>query len=289
MARPDRVSKGRWSWVFFALLAWLTLATGCSGVLQNIGARWATHKISAVFDLDDAQETATRAAVDRAIASAPEVLGPRLDLLVATVDRGLSKGLNEQNMLVIERQVDILMDKAVVWIVDEAAPILATLRDEQIDHAERELDERLQETRDELNAPEDERLRNRQEKFVDAIEKWTGRLTDAQEMAIRVYVAAMPDEAADRLRADEQRLAEIAEGLRQHPGAPAIRDLLWNAWEQREDWGPGTRSAEARRADGRKTLFFVYDLLDAKQRDQMSERLHEMHGTVKRLLGTAGE
>jgi hypothetical protein len=289
MARPDRVSKGRWSWVFFALLAWLTLATGCSGVLQNIGARWATHKISDVFDLDDAQETATRAAVDRAIASAPEVLGPRLDLLVATVDRGLSKGLNEQNMLVIERQVDILMDKAVVWIVDEAAPILATLRDEQIDHAERELDERLQETRDELNAPDDERLRNRQEKFVDAIEKWTGRLTDAQEMAIRVYVAAMPDEAADRLRADEQRLAEIAEGLRQHPGAPAIRDLLWNAWEQREDWGPGTRSAEARRADGRKTLFFVYDLLDAKQRDHMSERLHEMHGTVKRLLGTAGE
>jgi hypothetical protein len=289
MARPDRVSKGRWSWVFFAVLAWLTLATGCSGVLQNIGARWATHKISDVFDLDDAQETATRAAVDRAIASAPEVLGPRLDLLVATVDRGLSKGLNEQNVLVIERQVDILMDKAVVWIVDEAAPILATLRDEQIDHAERELDERLQETRDELNAPEDERLRNRQEKFVDAIEKWSGRLSDAQETAIRAYVAAMPDEAADRLRADEQRLAEIADGLREHPGAPAIRDLLWNAWEQREDWGPGTRSAEARRADGRKTLFFAYDLLDAEQRDHMSERLHEMHGTVKRLLGTAGE
>ena len=289
MGRPDPVSKGRWRSVFFFLLAWLILATGCSGVLQNIGARWVTHKISAVFDLDQAQETATRAAVDRAIASAPEVLGPRLDLLVATVDRGLSKGLNEQNMLVIERQVDILMDKAVVWIVDEAAPILATLRDEQIDHAERELDERLQETRDELNAPEDERLRNRQEKFVDAIEKWSGRLSDAQETAIRAYVAAMPDEAADRLRADEQRLAEIADGLREHPGAPAIRDLLWNAWEQREDWGPGTRSAEARRADGRKTLFFVYDLLDAKQRDHMSERLHEMHGTVKRLLGTAGE
>jgi len=99
----------------------------------------------------------------------------------------------------------------------------------------------------------------------------------------------MPDEAADRLRADEQRLADIANGLREHPGAPAIRDLLWNAWKQREDWGPGTRSAEERRADGRETLFFVYDLLDAKQRDHMSKRLHEMHETVKRLLGTAGE
>ena len=287
MARTDRVSKIHWRWFLLFLLGWLTLAAGCSGLLQNLGARWATHKISTVFDLDEVQQTATRAAVDRAIASAPEVLGPRLDLLVATVDRALSKGLNEQNMLVIERQVDILMDKAVSWIVDEAAPILATLRDEQIDHAERELDQRLQETRDELNAPTGERLRSRQEKFVEAIEKWTGRLSDAQKNAIRAYVAAMPDEAADRLRADERRLADIADGMRQHPGAPAIRDLLWNAWKQREDWGTGTRSAEERRADGRSTLFFVYDLLDAKQRDHMSERLHEMHQTVKRLLGTA--
>lgn len=289
MVRSRQPSRRSRRTLVAVLLCGLLLASGCTGVLQNLGARWATGKIAAVFDLDEAQRIATREAVDRTIASAPEVLGPRLDLLVATVDRALSKGMTEKKMLVLERQVDILMDKAVLWIVDEAAPILATLRDEQIDHAERELDERLQETRDELNAPEDERLRNRQEKFVDAIEKWSGRLSDAQETAIRAYVAAMPDEAADRLRADEQRLAEIADGLREHPGAPAIRDLLWNAWEQREDWGPGTRSAEARRADGRKTLLFVYDLLDTRQRDHMSERLHEMHGTVKRLLGTAGE
>jgi len=274
--------------VRLSLLLAIGLAAGCTGVLQNLGAKWATNKISSVFDFDDAQREATRGAVDRAIASAPELLGPRIDLLVATVDRSLAKGMSEENMLVIERQVDILMDKAVAWIVDEAAPILATLSDEQIDHAERELDARLQDTRDELNAPPQERLESRQEKFVDAIAKWTGRLSDAQENAIRAYVASMPDEAADRLRADEQRLAQIADELRKHPDAPAVRDLLWNAWEQREDWGPGTRSPEARRADGRKTLHFVYELLDAKQIDHMSERLHEMHATVKTLLGTGG-
>jgi hypothetical protein len=140
------------------LVCGLALASGCTGVLQNLGARWVTGKIAAVFDLDDEQRTATRAAVDSAIASAPDVLGPRLDLLVATVDRALAKGMTEKKILVIERQVDILMDKAVSWILDEAAPILGTLSDKQIDHAERELDERLQETRDELNAPEDERV-----------------------------------------------------------------------------------------------------------------------------------
>ncbi len=281
-SRPRARSSGRLA----ALAVVVLLVGGCTGVLQNLGARWATNKIAGVFDLDEAQKAATRAAVDRAIADAPEVLGKRLDLLVATVDRALSKGLEEQNMRIIERQVDIMLDKAVAWIIDEAAPILATLRDDQIDHAERELDERLQETREELNAPPDERLESRQEKFVEAIEKWTGSLSDKQEDAIRAYVAAMPDEAADRLEADEKRLAYIADELRKHPGAPAIRELLWDAWKQREDWGPGTRSAEERRADGRKTLFFVYDLLDAEQRDHMSERLHEMHGMVEKLMGT---
>lgn len=272
--------------IWLSFIGAIALAAGCTGVLQNLGAKWATNKISNVFDLDDEQSEATRAAVDRAIAEAPELLGPRLDLLVANVDRSLYKGMNEQSMLVIERQVDLLMDKAVAWIIDEAAPILATLSDAQIDHAERELDERLQETRDELNAPRAERLETRQEKFVDAIERWTGRLSDSQELAIRAYVAAMPDEAPDRLRADEQRLAHIVAELRKHPGAPAIRELLWQAWKQREDWGPGTRSAETRRADGRNTLFFVYELLDDQQIDHMSERLHGMHATVKKLLGT---
>jgi hypothetical protein len=286
MERISRFPPRRAAALVGLMICGLALASGCTGVLQNLGARWVTGKIAAVFDLDDEQRTATRKAVDRTIASAPEVLGPRLDLLVATVDRALAKGMTEKTVLALERQVDILMDKAVSWILDEAAPILATLSDEQIDHAERELDERLQETRDELNAPEDERLESRQEKFVEAIEKWSGRLSDAQELEIRSFVASMPDEAPDRLRADEQRLAAIADRMREHPGAPTIRDLLWTAWTQREDWGPGTRSAQERRADGRRTLLFVFDLLDAKQRDHMSERLHEMHDMVKRLLGT---
>lgn len=286
MARAEHARRRFRRAACVSLVGAIVLLAGCTGVLQNLGARWATNKISGVFDLDDEQRKATRAAVDRAIDEAPELLGPRLDLLVATVDRSLSKGMSEQRMLIIERQVDLLMDKAVAWIIDEAAPILATLRGDQIDHAERELDERLQETRDELNAPAAERLETRQDKFVDAIEKWSGRLSDPQERAIRAYVSAMPDEAADRLRADEQRLAHIAAELREHPGASEIRELLWQAWKQREDWGPGTRSAEARRADGRKTLFFVYELLDDDQIDHMSERLHEMHAMVKKLLGT---
>lgn len=284
MTRAPRLRLG----MLALLLGFLALGFGCTGVLQNLGARWVTSKISDVFDLDEAQREATRAAVERSMASAPEVLGPRIDLLVATVDRALCKGLNEQNMVVIERQIDVMLDKAAAWIIDEAAPILVTLKDEQITRAQRQLDERLRETREELHAPPEERLTERQDKFIEAIEEWTGRLSEAQQNAIRAHVSAMPDEAADRLRADERRLADLADMLRTHPGAPAIREALWDAWKSREDWGPGTRSPEARRADGRETLFFVYGLLDDDQRDHLSARLHEMHDKVNRILGIAG-
>jgi len=288
MPRARHGSRRGVPWAVLLVCCGLAFASGCTGVLQNLGARWATNRISDVFDLDPIQRDATRAAVDRTMASAPEVLGPRIDFLVSTVDRALCQGLDEPKMLVIERQVDVLLDKVAAWIIDEAAPIVATLDDAQIAHAQQALDKRLEETRDPLNAPADERLADRQNKFIDAIEEWAGRLSAEQEAAIRAHVAVMPDEAAARMRADERRLADLSDLLRAHPGAPAVRELLWNAWKSREDWGPHTRSPEARRADGRTTLLFVYGLLDQRQKDHLSARLHEMHDKVNRILGITG-
>lgn len=287
MRRSDRAAThGRRHLVLVSLLL-ASLAGGCSGLLQNIGARWVTRQIGEELDLDQEQREATRAAVQRVLAAAPGVLGPGIDLLVATVDRAIAKGFDEENMFIIEKQIDRLLDRAVSWILDEAAPILATLRDDQIDHAERSLDERLTKTREELAKPANERSKDRQDKFVDAIEEWTGTLSEAQERALRRYVAALPDEAAARLATDEKRLADIANTLRQHPGPTVVRQVLWEAWKNREDWGPHTRSPEERRAAGRETLFYVYGLLTAKQRDYMSEHLHEIHAKVKSFLGAA--
>ncbi len=286
MRRADPATTSRRRLVVVSLLL-ASLVLGCSGLFQNIGARWVTRQIGEELDLDQDQREATRLAVHRVMTAAPRVLGPGIDVLVATVDRAIAKGFDEVNTLAIEKQVDRLLDKGVGWILDEAAPILATLRDDQIDHAERSLDERLKETREELAKPPDERSADRQEKFVEAIEEWAGSLSDAQEQALREYVAALPDEAAARLAADEKRLADIADTIRQHPGASVVRQVLWDAWKKREDWGPNTRSPEERRAAGRETLFYVYGLLTAKQKDHMSERLHEIYTQVKSFLGAA--
>ena len=289
MVRSDHTSRTSRRALVLVFLVWASFTVGCSGVLQNIGERWVTRQIGEALDLDEAQREATRAAVHRVLASASEVLGPRLELLIATVDRAIIRGFDEKNMLIIEKQIDILLDKGVAWIIDEVAPILATLRDDQIDHGERSLNERLAETREELAKPADERSEDRQDKFVEAIEEWTGSLSDAQEKALRTYVAALRDEAADRLAADEKRLADIADTLREHPGPAAVRQALWDAWKNHEDWGPNTRSPEERKTDGRETLFYVYGVLDAKQKDHMSEHLHDMYAKVKSFLEAASD
>lgn len=271
-----------------ALSLLLLLAVGCTGLLQNLGARWVTRQISVEFNLDEAQTAATRAAVDKLMAAAPAALGSKIDMLVATVDVAIAKGLTEEKLVRMERQVDGLIDTIAGAIIDEAAPIMATLRDDQIQFVEMRIEKRLEEAREKLAEPSEDRVEKRQDQFVDAVEDWAGSLTDGQEAALRKYVANLPDEAAARLEADERRVARFSKLARTHPDAPTIRDAIWQEWKNREDWGPNARPPAARRAEGRQALLFVYDLLDAAQRDHASKHLHELHDKLKSFFGAAG-
>lgn len=271
-----------------ALSTCLLVMVGCTGLLQNLGARLVTRKIAAEFNLDEAQTVAARASVDRIMAAAPGALSTRIDMLVATVDAAIAKGLTEKKLIGMERQVYALLDIVAGGIIDEAAPILATLRDEQIDFAEARIETRLDEARERLAKPKEARIEKRQDAFIEAVEDWSDSLSDSQEETLRRLVAGLPDEAAARLATDERRLQRVGVLFRKHPGAQAIRDGLWNEWKAREDWGPQARPPEARRAESRQALLFVYGLLDAKQKDHASQHLHELHDKAKAFLGTAG-
>ena len=285
MTSPSRHSP-RSSVVALSLL--LVLAAGCTGLFQNLGARWVTRQIAVEFNFDEAQTAATRASVDKLMAAAPAALGSKIDMLVATVDVAIAKGLTEEKLMRMERQVDGLMDTVAGAIIDEAAPIMATLRDDQIHFVEKRIEKRLEEAREELAAPLEERVQERQDQFVDAVEDWAGSLTDGQEAALRRYVANLPDEAGGRLEADERRVARFTKLARTHPDAATICVAMWEEWKNREDWGPDARPPSARRAEGRQALLFVYGLLDAGQRDHASKHLHELHDKVKSFFGAAG-
>lgn len=264
------------------------LVGGCTGLLQNLGARWVTRQIATELNLDEAQTAATRASVDRLIAAAPEALGSRVHMLVATVDVAIAKGLTEKKLLGLERQVDDILDIAAGAIIDEASPILATLRDDQIDFAEARIRKRLDEAREEIEKPAAVRLEKRQDEFVAAVEDWSGSLSDRQVSALRAYVAGLPDESAVRLEADERRVERVAAVFRKHPGPEVIRETLWKEWKNREDWGPKARPPRARRAEGRQALLFVYGLLDTGQKTHASKHLHELHQKIESFFSAAG-
>ena len=274
-------------WLVLLLFS-LALATGCSGLLQNLGAKWVTRQIAAEFNLDEAQTTATRASIDRLLEAAPEALNSKVDMLVATVDAAIAQGLTEKKLLGMEKQVDKIVDIVAGAIIDEASPILATLRDDQIDFVEARINERLDEAREELDEPKEERVEKRQDAFVNAVEDWVDDLSSEQEASLRKFVAGLPDEAPARLAADEIRLARVGKVFRKHPGSQAIRDALWYEWKHREEWGPGSRPPAQRRAEGREALLFVYGMLNAEQKTHASEHLHELHQKVKSFLGMAG-
>lgn len=285
MTSPSRYSRRP---AVLALSLFLLLALGCTGLLQNIGARWVTRQIAVEFNFDEAQTAATRASVDKLMAAAPAVLGTKIEMLVATVDTAIAKGFTEEKLVGMERQVDGLIDTVASAIIDEAAPIMATLRDDQIDFVEKRIEKRLEEAREELAEPAEDRLEKRQDEFVEAVDDWAGSLSEGQEAALRNYVAKLPDEAAVRLAADERRVARFTKLARTHPDTATIRDAMWEEWKNREDWGPNARPPSARRAEGRQAILFVYGLLDAGQRDHASKHLHELHDKVKSFFGAAG-
>ena len=278
--RPQTMRMRRASWIVL-----LVFVVGCSGLMQNIGARWVTRQLASEFDLNDQQTAETRASVNRLIAKAPSVIGPRVDMLVATTDRAMAKGLTDRDLMSLERQLDKLLDAVAGPVIDEAAPILATLSDAQIDHAAARFEERFDEVREKLEQPADERLERRQDKFVEAIEEWTDDLSESQITALRTYVTRFPDEGALQLKADEARVGEIETVLRQHSGAQSVRDVLWKAWTEREDWGPEARSPAERRAESRRTLLYIYGLMTPTQKEHARGHLHELHDRVKRFLG----
>ena len=181
-----------------------------------------------------------------------------------------------------------LLDIVAAAIIDEAAPVLATLRDEQIDFVERPASgPGSRRPKKSIATPKEERLEKRQDAFVEAVEDWADDLSEEQEKALREFVAGLPDEATARLATDYVRLERMGALFRKHPGAQAIRDGLWGEWKHREDWGPDARPPQARRAEGRRALLFVYGMLSAEQRDHASEHLHELHEKVKTFLGAS--
>ena len=275
-----------WRMRWASYMALLMLVAGCSGAMQSYGKRLVVGKVAEELHLDGTQRAMVKASVDRLFNQAPGLLGERAEDIFAAADGVLAAGFEEQELVAAGTLIETLLDDTIAAIVDELAPLLETLRDEQIDHFEVRTRDRFVEEQETIDAPPADRLRMRQDEVIERLEKWTGSLDDQQEEALRRYTADLPDDGPDKLAADEARVAAFLEVLRRHPGKDAISEALQNAWRTREDWGPDARPVAVRQAEGRSTLRYIHALLSPKQRESMREHLRGLHKRLRAFLKT---
>lgn len=260
-------------------------AVGCTGMVRRIAVRQVTGELEEAFALDDAQSERASASINLLIDEVPTLVLPALSRLVAEADETIAAGATEEKLRSLERGWDALADRVAGRVLDELAPLLASLRDAQIGHGAAYGREKLAESREELNEEGAARLEERQDSFVESVETWAGSLSAAQARALRRHVTSQPDESSLRLDADERRLEMVERTLRAHPGAPAVRAVLWNLWRGRDDLGPDAPTAAERRARGRATLLFVDAMMTAAQRAHAREHLAGEHARARRFLG----
>lgn len=267
-----------------ALVAMTLLLSGCSGLVQRIGTRYAVGQLDDVFDLDDAQEEMAEASIEHLLVELPPLVRRDIAGLVYAMDRELAASATDEGLLRIEARLDRLLEKVATRVIPEVAGLMATLEAAQVEHAMAWAREQMDDRREELQRPADERLKERQDALVDTFEEWTGDVSSGQERAIRRHVRSLPDEERTRLAVDERRLAEVERLLQRGAAADAVAALLSRQLRLREELGPGAPSVAERRARGRATLLFLDGLLGAEQRHHARRHLTSQYARIRRFL-----
>mgnify|MGYP000485313324 CR=1 FL=1 len=128
-------------------------------------------------------------------------------------------------------RTDALYRDHAALAIPVAVGILSEITPAQIDHLAGEFDERNSEyVENYLNEDLEERAEARSERYIERVERWTGRLDDRQRQLIAGAVREMPDTAEPWLeyrRAQQQRLLRL---LRSQATPDQLREFLTAWW-----------------------------------------------------------
>ena len=156
-----------------------------------------------------------------------------LPLIIAYLD-GVRHSIREaESSIVATCLVDgalLLLQRHARLAIDLSVPLLAGLNAEQISHLAEYMAQRQQNTVERyLNPDPQQRQASRQERFIDRIERWTGKLDDNQQQQVRRALERIPDLTAHWLTHRAQQTDRLLAMLKTGANAEALRDYL-NRW-----------------------------------------------------------
>lgn len=187
---------------------------------------------------------------------------PMLVAFLDEVERQAADGLARREITCLFNMADRIYRRHARLAAEVAVPLLSEITGAQIDHLEASLAEDAEEYREEYLAPDpQEQAAERAERVTRRVERWTGRLDQAQREVVAAGIGGIPDMAPDWLDYRLAREAALLQLLRSGADAGDLHRFLVESWVELAGWSP---EADERLARVRRQTIELLVALDGQ-------------------------
>ena len=282
----------RWLRIFAAMALTVVLAGGCSMArLAYQQADWLLlREVDSYLDLGDVQRQRVEGALETSLHRHRTEHLPEFARAFAEAARRARAGLHEADLRWAFEQGQTLLTDTAALMLPTLAATLAELTPEQRRFLARRITEYNEDyaERHQLDAPQQQRMRERAERAVERIENWTGPLYDEQRALVREARMAMPDISGDWLDYSRGRQTELMALLNRGAPAAEVETLLRSWWLDRSALPAQLARKRNALLEGRIRLLARLDTtLDSVQREHLVNRLEDLADDADALVREA--
>ena len=189
-------------------------------------------------------------------------------------------------------EIDQLLDdlnRLFSLLIDESVPLAVTtlqmLNDDQLNYFEQRLEKNLKDDTKDISRDPETRHSQRTENVVADIEKWTGKLNDAQVVLIAEHLADMPDTTKDWSRFRSYRNQRLLQTLRAGSSNRRLARVIRDGWVTRDMADEQSREKWAGNRNRYRELLVEFDLtMTKRQRKKMLRRFSKFANNLANLL-----
>lgn len=269
----------------------LVLLTGCSAIRlgYNNAASLTYWWLDGYIDFTDAQAQPVRDRLAALHAWHRQRELPALADLLQQMQTLAAGDVTPQQVCALTDPIRQHLRRLAAQVAESMAPIVPTLRPEQLEHLAEQFEKHNQTWREEwLDGTAAELQERRLERTIDRYESFYGRLSDAQQALLRQRIAASSYDPrlawAERLRRQRDMLRVFQEHRGGERPAHVQAELLALLQRSLEPPEPEYRQQfESTLQEGCQTLAALHNSASPAQRRQLIERLRAYESTFRAL------
>ena len=269
----------------------LSTLLGCSKTeLIYRNADWLIETwVDQQLELTSEQKTAWRQQLNLVLLRHREVELAQLTGFLREFERHAEHQLSEAVVECLVARADDLLRHHAKLAVDLTVPLLMGLTDRQITLLAENLEERDAQYRQKyLEGDAEQRARDRAQRVLERIERWSGALDARQRNLVALATREMPDLAGSWLDYRRERQRQLLLLLRNRAGPDALREFLDAWWVELA--GRPRSLVDAVQAVRRTTVALLSRLdrtLSPEQRRELVTRISRLRADLAALAGAA--